>query len=214
MNYEILKTGSKGNCIIVENVFALDIGIPYKTIEPYLKDIKMIFISHRHTDHLNPATVRKIAFNHPNIKFICNEDVMTLLRQEGIKSKQSLSFKEGVWYDLGMCKIKLDYLIHDVPNSALHLIYHDKSLFYATDTSEIDHIVAQGYDNYLVEANYLTNDEIDQKIIEAKKNGEYTYLERAKHTHLSQLQILNWLDENMGEHSKYQFIHQHIDKGE
>lgn len=49
MHYEILKTGSKGNCIIVENVFALDIGIPYKTIKPYLDDIKMIFISHRHT---------------------------------------------------------------------------------------------------------------------------------------------------------------------
>lgn len=49
MHYEILKTGSKGNCIIVENVFALDMGIPYKLIAPYLKNIKMIFISHRHT---------------------------------------------------------------------------------------------------------------------------------------------------------------------
>lgn len=49
MDYEILKTGSKGNCIIVEGKFMLDCGVPYKLIEPYLKDIKMIFISHSHT---------------------------------------------------------------------------------------------------------------------------------------------------------------------
>lgn len=139
---------------------------------------------------------------------------MSLLREEGIKSKQALSFRYGVWYNLGMCNIKLDYLSHDAPNSALSLVYHGKSLFYATDTSEIDHIDAYGYDNYLIEANYDTDEELDKKILEAKSQGEFTYLERVKHTHLSQLKALNWLDKNMDEHSIYQFIHQHVEKGE
>lgn len=46
MRYDILDSGSKGNCIIVEDFLALDIGISYKKIFPYLKKIKLIFISH------------------------------------------------------------------------------------------------------------------------------------------------------------------------
>lgn len=49
MPYEILSTGSKGNCIIVNNNILLDCGIPYKNVKQYLKDIKIIFISHRHS---------------------------------------------------------------------------------------------------------------------------------------------------------------------
>ena len=134
---------------------------------------------------------------------------MSVLRDEGIKSRQALSFKTETWYDLGMCKVKLDMLYHDSSNYALHLEYHGKKLLYATDTSKIDHIVAKDYDTYLIEANYLTDDEMDRKIIEAKKKGEFTYLERAKKNHLSQLDALNWLDKNKAEHSHYRFIHEH-----
>ena len=137
---------------------------------------------------------------------------MQVLREENIKSKQALSFKTGVWYDLGMCQLKLDYLYHDVQNSALHLKYHDKLLFYATDTSEINHIVAKDYDTYLIEANYYTNDELDEKILEAQEKGEFTYLNRVKQTHLSQLDTINWLDKNKGKNSHFMFIHEHISK--
>ena len=49
MNYEIISTGSKGNCIIVENFFALDMGITYSKIKDKLSKIKMVFISHIHS---------------------------------------------------------------------------------------------------------------------------------------------------------------------
>lgn len=49
MNYEIISTGSKGNCIILNDDFMLDCGVPYKTVKSYLKNIKYIFISHIHT---------------------------------------------------------------------------------------------------------------------------------------------------------------------
>lgn len=49
MPYEILNTGSDGNCIVLDKNILLDVGIPYKKIKSYLKDIKIIFISHRHT---------------------------------------------------------------------------------------------------------------------------------------------------------------------
>ncbi len=49
MPYEILNSGSDGNCILLNDNIMLDCGIPYKKIKPYLKNIKIIFISHRHT---------------------------------------------------------------------------------------------------------------------------------------------------------------------
>lgn len=49
MPYEIIKTGSDGNCIILGDNIMLDIGVAYKNVKNYLKDIKFIFISHRHS---------------------------------------------------------------------------------------------------------------------------------------------------------------------
>lgn len=49
MHYEILGSSSKGNCIIIENIITLDMGIAYSKIKNYLKNIKLIFISHVHS---------------------------------------------------------------------------------------------------------------------------------------------------------------------
>lgn len=49
MTYEIISSNSKANCIIVENILALDMGISYAKVKEYLKKIKLIFISHSHT---------------------------------------------------------------------------------------------------------------------------------------------------------------------
>lgn len=212
MKYEILKTGSKGNCIIVEDKFMLDCGVPYKVVEPYLKDIKLIFISHIHGDHLNKTTVEKIAYNYPNIKFVCGVEVNDSIVNYGVVQKNVYGLFCDIWYCLGMCNVKVNYLYHDVPNYALSLFYKNKTLFYATDTSKIDHIVAKDYDTYLIEANYYTNDELDEKILEAQEKGEFTYLNRVKQTHLSQLDAINWLDKNKGENSHFMFIHEHISK--
>ena len=46
INYNILSTGSCGNSIIVNNCLMLDCGLSYSKIKDYLKDIKIIFISH------------------------------------------------------------------------------------------------------------------------------------------------------------------------
>lgn len=49
MSYEIINTGSDGNSIVLNNYFALDMGVSYKKIKPYLDKIKIIFISHEHS---------------------------------------------------------------------------------------------------------------------------------------------------------------------
>ena len=49
MNYDIVKTGSAGNCTIIERFLAVDMGVPLKLIKPYLKSLKIVFITHIHS---------------------------------------------------------------------------------------------------------------------------------------------------------------------
>ena len=215
LNYNILSTGSCGNSIIVNNYLMLDCGLPYSKIRDYLKEIKVIFISHLwlHSDHCNKRTIKKIAYEKPNIKFIVGNFLVADLLLLGVIKKNIITFDTGKWYDIGIFKVRMDYLFHDCPNNCLHIEFKNREkLLYATDTSSIDHIQAEGYDLYLIEANYETDDELIEKIKEQEEKGEYSYYNRVLKTHLSQLQAINWLDKNKGVNSEYCFIHQHLEK--
>lgn len=215
LDINIISSGSKGNCIIIDKIIMLDCGVAYKKIEKCLKDIKIVFISHKHKDHLLPSTIKRITFEYPNIKFIVGYKLVNSLVECNVKRKNIFVLELGKWYDMGLISAKLDYLIHDVPNYALHLEYKREKLFYATDTSEINHIEAKDYNYYLIEANYETDDELLEKIKEDKeKNNGFSYRERVLKTHLSQLKAINWLDKNKSEDSVYYFIHQHIEERE
>lgn len=49
MTYEIISSSSKANCIIINNMLMLDVGCSFSKIKQYLKNIKLIFISHKHS---------------------------------------------------------------------------------------------------------------------------------------------------------------------
>ena len=102
-------------------------------------------------------------------------------------------------------------LYHDVPNVAYFIDFDGHTLFYGTDTGRIDHISVPNCDFYFVEANYETEEELEEQIKIAQENGEFTHLSRVKETHLSQVQCLDWLYNNMGENSQYIWLHQHQD---
>lgn len=211
MNYEILSTGSLGNAILLNNEFLLDCGISYKLIKSKLKYIKYIFISHSHGDHLKPSTIKRIAFEYPNIKFIVGYDLVSILTVYGVPKKNIFFLELSKWYKIGNGYLtKLDFLYHDVPNYCIHIRTQEWTLIYATDTYKIDHIEAKDYDFALIEANYDTDEELDKKIKEYEKRGEFTHLKRVKETHLSQLKALNWLQKN--NIHNYEFIHQHIER--
>lgn len=210
IKYEILSSGSVGNCIIVNDYLMLDCGLTYSKIKDYLDKVKIIFISHQHSDHLKKSTIKKISYEKPNIKFIVGNFLVADLVLLGVNKKNIITFDTDKWYDIGIFKVRMDFLFHDVPNNCLHIEFKNgERLFYATDTSSIDHIEAKNYTTYLIEANYETDDELMKKIKEQEEKGEYSYYNRVLKTHLSQLQAINWLDKNKGKNSEYCFIHQH-----
>lgn len=86
-----------------------------------------------------------------------------------------------------------------------------KRLIYITDTKTIEGIKAKDYDLYLVEGNY-DEDEIQERIKFKEENGLFINEYRTIDTHLSVQESTEWLLENMGENSQYEFIHKHKER--
>ena len=212
MEYNIIESGSSGNAILVNKIILLDCGVAYSKIKSIIKNVKVIFISHLwlHSDHCKDSTIKKIAFEHPRIKFItCKENAKHLLSL-GVAKQNVFALDFDKWFDIGICKVRLEQLFHDVENAALKIDFNGFKCIYIVDTNECYQIDAKDYDYAWVEANYSTDEELQEKIREAEENGEFTYLKRVLHTHLSQLDALNWLQKN--NITNYRFIHEHKTK--
>lgn len=211
MKYNVIGSSSKGNAIIVEDILLLDCGVSYVKLKPHLKKTKVIFISHEHKDHILPTTIKRIAFCYPNMKFLTGSDeVVRKLINSGVKEKNifyiSTFPEKPKWFDIGIMKIKLEPLKHDVFNYALKWEYKGELGLYAVDTQEINHIEAKNYNLYLIESNY--KEEILKQHLLTCSDDERIYLERVPKTHLSYEQANDFLINNMGEKSVYQYIHQ------
>ena len=210
MKDEIIGSSSKGNCIVVEDKLMLDVGVAYSKIKKYLSNIKLIFISHAHLDHLLPSTIRKIAYNYPIIKFLTGSEVVVQkLIENGVNKKNIYILNPCKLFDLGILKLKLDLLVHDTPNYALHFNINKKRGVYIVDTASVDNIDAKNYDLYLIESNY--KEDILQKHIDEVSHediGDLVYLNRVPLTHRSYEKANYFLINNMGENSQFEYLHQ------
>lgn len=207
MKYNIIQSGSDGNAIVINDFFLLDCGISYRSLKQYLKNIKLIFVSHCHLDHLNKTCVKQIAYNKPNIKFIVGStDLIDELIKCGVKSSNIYALISSKWYDLGIIKIKLEKVNHDVPNHLCKFQVKDKKGIYIVDTGNVDNIVAKDYDLYLIEANYM-DDILEENKHKLDENNEYDHLYRVENVHLSYAQANEFLINNMKKDSVFEYIH-------
>ena len=46
--HSIIASGSSGNCVIYHKSIAVDMGIAFKQVEPYLYDLRLVLLSHIH----------------------------------------------------------------------------------------------------------------------------------------------------------------------
>ena len=211
INFEVLATGSTGNCTIIENQIALDIGISYKKLGAYSKKLKLVFISHCHSDHFNKTTVKILARERPTLRFCVGDFLVKNLIECGVSPNNIDILQLGKRLNYKLFSLQPILLYHDVMNFGLRLFINGHKILYATDTNTLEGIVAKDYDLYLVEGNY-SEDEIDQRIKEKIENDGFVYEFRAKNNHLSIEQCNNFLIENMGNKSSYIYMHKHIGK--
>lgn len=210
IDYNIISTGSKGNAVVLNDIILIDCGVSFKALKEVYKDLKIVLLTHIHSDHFNRTTLRLLSEARPTLRFACCEWLVTPLLETGISKRNIDVLEIGKIYDYKAFKVSPVKLYHDVPNCGYRLFFGKEKAFYATDTSTLAGITAKDYDLYLVEANHL-EEEIQKRISEKKANGEFAYEIRATRNHLSKEQCDAWFYENIG-NGEYVYLHQHQER--
>ena len=212
MNYKVVQTGSSGNCIILNEEIMVDCGLSYKKVEPYLKKIKVLLITHTHQDHLNIKTIIRIMKNKPKIKVVGNEEVYKKFDENNIRiiklgSEENFKYTNKKGYKVD---VKPIILYHDVMNYGYRInindLLDDIKIFYATDTCTLKGIEAKNYDYYFVETNYC-----EDKIMEIskykKENDLFDDSQRVIDTHLSRQEAEDFYIKNKKDSSEFIPLH-------
>ena len=213
--YNIISTGSKGNAVILGDCVLVDCGVPYKELSPYIRDLRLVLLTHSHGDHFNPATVRRLHQERPLLRWGCCSWMVPSLVAAGVSFRVIDVYDPdsgaAVKYLNPALYVRPERLTHDVPNCGYHLTIDGMRIFYATDTGTLDGIEAKGYDLYMVEANH-TRADIAARVAEKQAAGLYAYEIKAAENHLSREQTEDWLYQNMGPRSRYVFLHGHEER--
>lgn len=200
--YNVIATGSKGNAVIYGKSILVDCGVPFSKIKPFLNDLKLVLLTHEHSDHFNLSTIKKMAFEHPLLRFGCGEflaDKLTEINNIDI-------YTAGWLHDYGKFKISPITLYHDVKNFGYRIFKDGKKIFHATDTAHLKGITAKNYDLYALEANY-DEDTVWQHIEDKELKGEFAHQRGAINSHLSIQQAQNFILNNAN--SDYEFLQLH-----
>lgn len=211
MNYNIISSCSKGNATVIKDIILIDCGVSFKQLNEVYKNLKIVLLTHIHKDHFNKSTIKKLAQERPTLRFACCRWLFGELIKCGVSIKNIDVLEIGKKYDYKLFKIVPIKLYHDVQQCGYRVLFKDYKVIYATDTNKLDGISAKNYDLYLIEANY-TKEEMEERIRIKQEQYKYAYEFRAKENHLSKEKADEFLLENMGENSKYVYMHQHVDK--
>lgn len=203
----IISTGSHGNAVILRDIL-FDIGVPYKQIKSFHKDIRLVCLTHQHQDHFNASTIAKLASTRPALRWACGKWLVPLVVDAGVNKSQIDVIQTGEVYGYGKFITQPFPCVHDVLNCGWIIYFEDSfSVLYATDTNEMC-INASGLNLYMIESNYCEH-EIMQRIADKEAAGEFVYEYRVLQTHLSKQKAGAWLAENNTKNGEVVFLHGH-----
>lgn len=161
-NWNIISSSSDGNCVIYRDVIMIDLGIKLKDfhlIEPFIDKVKIIIISHRHTDHIQLPLMKKILRDYSHIMFVYGQFVRDWLDEKlvskvkgevvPIKVPNEFIVSPAKYFRASKSGILIIpiALYHDVPNYGFYMKFTDDKttkgyydIFHATDTYKLDGI--------------------------------------------------------------------------
>lgn len=212
MTCNVIATGSKGNAVHLGGSLLLDCGVPFKALYGCYRELKLILLTHLHSDHFNRATIKRLAYERPLLRFGCCEWMVGALVALDVGRSRIDVYEIGKWYEYGGIKISPVELFHDVPNCGYRLEVDGEKALYATDTCSMYGVEAVGYDLYMIEANHMEA-EIQERIERKLQAGEFVYEHRAASGHLSKEKADAFLAENAREQSVVLYLHQHESEG-
>ena len=200
---KVISSGSEGNAVIYNNAIMVDCGVSFKALEAVKRSLKIVLLTHKHSDHLKIRTLQRLQAERPTLRVACGDFLLEEL--PCIKNIDVLQV--GKIYDYGAFKVSPVKLYHDVPNFGWRIFLpNGQKIFHATDTVHLEGITAKGYDLYAIEHNYC-EEYIQQAIEEARANGEYTHAYGSIKTHLSIQQARAFIETNRKESSEVLELH-------
>lgn len=211
VKYSIISTGSDGNATVLEDFLLIDCGVSYKMLEQYVPKLKLVLLTHIHSDHFQKRTIKKLAAERPTLRFGCCRWLVPPLLAAGVAEKQIDVLKPRTMYGYGLCNVIPVELVHNVPNCGYKVHFPAGKVIYATDTNNLDGVQAIGYDLYLIESNYK-DEEIQARIAAKKEAGQYAYERQVLKNHLSEAKCNDFLIRNMQSNGVYIPMHVHVDK--
>lgn len=196
MKIQMISTGSKGNSYLIttkeNNYYLIDFGITLSKLKKYvdIKELKAIFITHIHNDHI--LGLKNLKYDIPIIakgktkEYLENNYSLNLL-DDNINNFEDISFD---FFELS----------HDVENYGIIIKNKINELVYITDTGYIPqkyYSLLKDKSIYLVESNY------DDEMI---MHSEYPYylIQRIVSDigHLSNYQTSKFLSNVIGKNTK------------
>lgn len=218
MQVDILASGSSGNATVLDREILVDCGISYKALQEYRDSLKLVLLTHEHSDHFRDGTIYSLAKDRPTIRFATPPYLVVRLVQCGVSkcNIDVLEYEKWTRYTEQLA-VKMFDLPHGsyaknlqrnipVQNVGYKLQIGKNKVIYATDTNSLECIEAKGYDLYLVEANYSER-ELAERVAEATRNGEFTHEKYSRLNHLSKEECDKWLAKNMGDKAQMVYMH-------
>lgn len=200
---KVINSGSEGNAVIYNNAIMVDCGVSLKALQEVKRSLKIVLLTHKHSDHLKIRTLQRLQAERPTLRVACGDFLLEEL--PCIKNIDVLQV--GKIYDYGAFKVSPVKLYHDVPNFGWRIFLpNGQKIFHATDTVHLEGITAKGYDLYAIEHNYC-EEYIQEAIEEARANGEYTHAYGNINTHLSIQQARAFIEANRKESSEVLELH-------
>lgn len=201
--YRIISSGSTGNAVLYHDSLLIDCGVPYSLIKPYVRVLQLVLLTHSHNDHINPKTVRKLAYERPTLRFGCGIWMKDFV--EGIKNVDY--YEAGQIYNYGSFSVSPVSLYHDVPNFGYRIFKNGTKIIHCTDTCHLEGISAKDYDLYAIEHNY-DEETIMERISVKESRGEYAHERGSINSHLSEQQARDFIYKNKGSNSQVLRLHE------
>lgn len=220
MTCEIIATGSKGNAVLLNGKYLFDLGVSYNKLKKHLKNIKVVFLTHIHSDHFWRAGICQLHRRRPGILFVCAVNLIVPLCTEcGVDPNRVVMVTPGQTAKINFgpecIHVNVFQLVHNVENVgyAVEVIGGEEpgKALYATDTQYIP-VSAPGLDLYMVESNYRDLEELRERKQRKLSQGGFVYEDNVAACHMSQETVTRWLAENAGPDSEVVFLHQHVEK--
>jgi len=211
IRYDIISTGSQGNAVIINDFILIDCGVPLNALKPYVSKLKLVLLTHIHSDHFNKTTIKNLARERPTLRFACGRWLAEPLVRCGVSKNQIDVLDFNITYGYGLCNVIPVPLVHNVPNCGWKIHFAAGKMVYCTDTNNLNGITARNYDLFMIEANY-EDEIIQEKIRQKRENDEYAYEVQVLKNHLSKAKANDFIYRNIGPHGQYIYMHCHVDE--